>query len=110
MRFRKALVAAAALVVFLWPSKAGAEPIHFTRPFEVHIEGVEPLKLPPGYYFSEEERDKLDLHVRKIEDENTNLRAQNDSLRSSAGTSKWFVLGVATLALIVGGVVGSVAF
>jgi hypothetical protein len=51
----------------------------------VHTDGGNDLRLPPGYYLDEPNWNKLDLEVRRLQDQETRLTAENHSLRTSLG-------------------------
>lgn len=42
------------------------------------------VRLSEGYYFDEPTYDRLDAEVKRLQDAETRLRAENDSLRKSA--------------------------
>lgn len=58
------------------------------------------LDLPPGYYLSEPAFDKLDAELRRAQDAETRLGAENKSLRASARSAGF---GFRTVAVIVAG-------
>jgi hypothetical protein len=107
-------VPAAALVLALLPSAyAAAEPTllphgeteprvepptHLLSPSHVVTRGGSELDLPEGYFVPEETWDHLDLELRRLQESETRLRAENEAFRRSAG---W---GWGTVALVVGAV------
>ncbi len=92
-----------AFVVSLLASRAAAEPpLHFTTPSKVITQKGTNLDLPPGYYLSEPQWDKLDLEVKRLQTQETRLKAENKSLKSSSSNT-WLVLG-----LVVGAFAGGI--
>lgn len=52
----------------------------------VMTDGGADLRLPPGYYLDEPNWNKLDAEVRRLQDAETRLTAENQSFRASLGT------------------------
>lgn len=53
------------------------------------------VALAPGYYLSTPKFNILDTEMRRLQDQETRLIAENNSLRSSADSVPWPVLAVA---------------
>lgn len=49
----------------------------------VQTDGGSDLRVPPGYFMDEENYNKLDLEVRRLQELETRLTAENRSLRES---------------------------
>lgn len=80
-------------------TRAAAEPpTHVTVPVTCQDDADPPheLRLAPGYYLSEDGWDSLDLKVKHLQDQETRLGAENESLRKSARPGWWWwVTGIA---------------
>jgi hypothetical protein len=97
MRGRVRILVAA--IVLLGTARATAEPIniHIETPSTVHTDGGTDLRLPPGYFLDEGTHQKLDTEMRRLQDTETRLSAENTSLRSTlkGWQPGWIVLVVA---------------
>lgn len=83
---------AAALVVTLLAAGAAADPapeppIHLKSPSEVRTARGSELRLPPGYFLPEPTWAKLDNEIRRLQEAETRLKAENESLRAVPSTS-----------------------
>lgn len=100
----RARVLLAALVI-LATSRAAAEPVHLhmRTPSTVTTEGGTTRQLPPGYFLDEDSYGKLDTEMRRLQDQETRLGAENRSLKGTLSSWQpgWLV--------VVGAVVGGVA-
>jgi hypothetical protein len=97
---KRSVAAGVALAVMLVATRAAAEPeapIHLTVPTTVSDGAGNELKLAPGYFLTEDAWDALDLEVHRLQERETRLAAENESLRdSSSGPSWWWIVsGVA---------------
>ncbi len=98
-----------ALLVFLSPllarTAAGdpAGPLHLETPSSVQTDGGTSLRLPPGYFVEERVWSDLDLEMRRLQDAETRLTAENTSLRGAAAGWQpgWVTLTVTLAAGIV---------
>lgn len=104
---------AAACVVHLLTTRAAAEPAPTLRfresPTITSARGTV-LALPPGYYVPEPAWDALDAEVRRLQDAETRLAAENASLRASAKERPpggWGVAALVTGALAAGITLGA---
>lgn len=61
--------------------------LHLRSSAHVQTEGGSDLRLPPGYYLDEPNWHKLDDEVRRLQEQETRLAAENKSLRSTV--SSW---------------------
>lgn len=108
---RKTLATVAALVVLtLRTAGAAAEPadrpIHIGTSSTVETDGGSTLRLPPGYFLTEPLYSKLDTELIRLQDAETRLTAENETLRKK--TESWspgwrtlaasFVAGIAVTA------------
>jgi hypothetical protein len=64
------------------------------------------VELPPGYYFSEGAYNTLDAEVKRLQDAETRLGAENESLRKSAESGSWKGYAITFGLGIVAGAVG----
>lgn len=82
-------------LVVVFSREANAEPVHLKSPSKVETQAGSKLELPPGYFFDEAEKAALDVEMKRLQDQETRLAAENKSLRSSAdGISfGWYALG-----------------
>jgi hypothetical protein len=99
VRARGKCLAAIALVI-IFSREAGAEPVHLKSASKVETAKGSKLELPPGYFFDEAEKAALDVELKRLQDQETRLAAENKSLRESAdGISfGWYALGSAIVA------------
>ena len=118
MIHRKRLALVAALCVSLYARDAGAEepapvpvPWHLKNGGTVTTPKGNVLELPPGYYLAEPTWTKLDTELRRSQDAETRLAAENQSLRSGSEGMGWRSASViATIALVTGMIAGVVAY
>ncbi len=108
---RRTLIAAA-VVIALAHKDAGADDsvawTHLKTQSTVVTGGGSVLVLPPGYFAPEETWITYDLEMKRLQERETRLAAENASLRKSADEISfgWKTLGVvAVVAFTVGGVV-----
>lgn len=80
------------VVALSMPGDAGAEPyapkpgetLHLQTSSTARTDGGTDLRLPPGYFLDEPTHTKLDAEMRRLQDAETRLNAENSSLRKSA--------------------------
>lgn len=85
-RIAIAVVLASALAA----RSAGGDPVtHLKTPSEVHTQGGSVLQLPPGYFLDEPTYKEKDGELRRLQEQETRLKAENESLRKSARKSPW---------------------
>jgi hypothetical protein len=95
------------VALLLVTSSAYAEPVHIRSASTVTTRGGSTLQLPPGYFLDEDLWKKLDNEVKRLQDAETRLTAENKELKRTANGATWsLVLG----ALVVGTVVGAAAW
>ncbi len=75
------------------------EPIHLLKPSTLVTENGTNLKLPVGYFLPDRHYDALNVEVVRLQDAETRLTAENDSLREAAERPG---AGLKTVALAVG--------
>lgn len=81
-----AIVVACALAA----RSAGGEPtLHLKTPSEVHTQGGTNLTLPPGYFMDEPTFDEKNAEMKRLQEQETRLGVENQSLRKSARKSPW---------------------
>ncbi len=85
-----------ALAITLFATRAAAEPerpIHLTVRTKVSDESGNELRLPPGYFLTEETWARLDAETKRLQDQETRLTAENQVLREGGGgmPSWWWV-------------------
>lgn len=106
---RHPLAVALALIVTLLSSRAAAEPeppIRLTVPTTVSDGAGHELGLPPGYFLTEDTWGTLDTELRRLQEHETRLSAENESLRASTAPPRWWWVAVGVAA---GAAVGFVA-
>lgn len=94
-RARRRFVTAVAIAVVLWTDDSDAEPIRTLSPSVCTTAGGSRLELAPSVVLTHDEWDRLDTALRRSQDSETRLRAENESLRATApsGRGWWFVAG-----------------
>lgn len=103
---------AAACVVHLLTTRAAAEPApppwRFRQPPTITTPRGTVLELPPGYYLAEPTWSALDAELRRLQERETRLEAENTSLRKSTTERPpgWGTLALVTGALATGIAVG----
>ena len=98
--FRSAIVALA-LLARVGVAAADETNVHIRSASTCKTDSGYDLRLPPGYFLEESEWDKLDAETRRLQNAETQLKAENKSLRHSladGGVGWQIVVG----ALIVG--------
>lgn len=88
--------ALALLVVAALTRETAAEPIyHIKSPSVLKTEKGSELSLPPGWFLDERTWQERDLEMRRLQEQETRLKAENDSLRKSARDDyPWLATGV----------------
>ena len=61
--------------------------LHIRSPSYLVTDGGSDLRLPPGYFLDEPTRDRLDAEMRRLQELETRLTAENATL--SKGVSGW---------------------
>ena len=88
-----------AAIVIVATSRAAAEPVHLhmRTPSTVTTEGGNTRQLPPGYFLDEDSYTKLDAEMRRLQEQETRLGAENRSLRGTLSSWQpgWIVVTVA---------------
>ncbi len=82
-----------------------AAPLHVLSPSTITTITGASKSLPPGWFYSEAQRAALDAEIKRAQDAETRLGAENASLRASASefTPSWrLMLGAVGLALLGG--------
>lgn len=92
--------AALMLTIILASREAGGEPVHLKSPSKVETQAGSKLELPPGYFFNEAEKAALDVEMKRLQEREIRLDAENKSLRASADEISfgWYALGTAIVA------------
>lgn len=93
---RRRLVIAATLVTALAAREAYGGPIyHLKSPSTLETEKGSKLQLPPGYFIDEKTWQERDLEMRRLQEQEIRLSAENLSLRKSANEDyPWLATGV----------------
>ncbi len=83
---QRKLVFAIALALTFATREAAGEPVIYKlkSPSTLTTEKGSTLKLPPGYFLDEPTWLERDLEMRRLQEQETRLRAENRSLRKSA--------------------------
>lgn len=72
-----------------------APPLHIESPSEIKTDGGTNLRLPPGYFLEEPTYNHLDRELKRLQEKETRLDAENESLRKTIENTpnwKWWVL------------------
>ncbi len=97
---RRRVVLAVALLVMLSERADAEPPVHLKTPSSVQTDGGSTLRLPAGYFLEEPVWDSLQFEVKRLQEREVRLAAENKSLRASADETSfgWTVLGAAIVA------------
>lgn len=106
------IAACVAVAIICYASEAGADEtsaLRFRTPARCTTEGGSTVDLAPGRYLPEPTWTALDLEVRRLQDVETRLSAENAVLRQNAEPhrSTWILAGLALAAGIGVGVYAS---
>lgn len=116
MRRQLALVAMVCVLTVPRTAFADEDIVTHPPPVNLHISSNSTLRtdvdqhvahrLPPGYFFDEGTFDKLDAELRRLQEQETRLTAENESLRDSSRHyfPGWVVVGAAVAAGIAAGI------
>ncbi len=103
----KRLAATVAVLMLLAAREATADPLpifHVRSNSTLKTEKGAELHLPPGYFLDEPTWDARDAEMRRLQELETRLKAENKSLRADTGTSSWKIVVVAAVVgMAVGG-------
>ncbi len=83
-----------AVATVLVSREAHGEIYHLKSPSTLETEKGSVLQLPPGYFMDEPTWDERDREMRRLQDQETRLGAENRSLRESADGFPWVTTGV----------------
>lgn len=94
------------------PAPALPPPLHFARPIVITTASGRTLDAPPGYYLADPTFAALDAELRRAQDAETRLGAENESLRRSASERPGLalLLGAAAIGVAAGMGVGVYVF
>lgn len=105
---RKVIAIAVALCVSFGAIKASAEPyqqkpgetLRIKTPGTLTTNGGSVVLTLPGYYYDDIGQSSLDTEMRRLQEAETRLKAENSSLRKSADSISfgWYALGTAIAA------------
>ncbi len=99
---RRRLTVAVALAVALLAHDAFGDTWHVQSPSTLKTEGGSELKLPPGYFLDEDTWKLRDAELKKLQDADVRLHAENKSLRDSAVDHPWLIVGIGALGTALG--------
>lgn len=70
--------------------------LHILSPSTVHTDGGSDVRLPPGYFLDEATRAAIDTEMKRLQDQETRLTAENTSLtQSTQGWQPgWYTLAI----------------
>jgi hypothetical protein len=121
MRIRRAVTTA--VILTLLASRAVADPAlpapaptvvtpDLTAPVHLHSDatcttaGGSSLTLPPGYFLAEPVWTKFDTTTKTLQDTDTEITAENKSLRASAAGWQpgWYTLGTVLVSAFIAGI------
>ncbi len=99
MTNRRRTILLVALLLTL-PERTDAEPLHIKTPSSVTTDGGSSLRLPPGYFLEEPVWSALDTEMKRLQEREIRLNAENRSLRDSAKEISfgWYALGAVIVA------------
>lgn len=94
------------------PPAPALPPLHFARPIVITTASGRTLDAPPGYYLADPTFAALDAELRRSQDAETRLGAENESLRRSASERPGLalLLGAAAIGVAAGMGVGVYVF
>lgn len=107
-----------ALVVLLLSTRAATQPasdpepaphVHVLEPATITTDSGKSRRIPPGHFVDEPRWSLLDVEMRRLQDAETRLTAENASMRktTSAWRPGWKMLGSALLTGITVGAYGT---
>lgn len=91
MRSRRLFLATACLVTLI-AREARADIYHVKSPSTLTTEKGSELKLPPGYFLDERTWQERDLELKRLQEQEARLKAENKSLRASASSPTWLTV------------------
>ena len=104
-RAKLAVAAAVGVSLLLAPAAAAdpvrpdpAKPVHLKSESEVHTARGALVLLPPGWFYAEPLRAKVDAEMKRLQEAEVRLKAENASLREAPG------FGWGTITLVAGAV------
>lgn len=98
---------AVVIALLLWSAMVSAEPLRIRSSSSVVTDGGSNLRLPPGYFLDDEQWVVLDTEVRRLQDAETRLKAENQELRKKPPGQSLVTTGVV---LLLGVLIGAAAF
>lgn len=101
------LVVVTALLLTLLAARAESETLRLTVPTTVSDGAGNSRGLPPGYFLPDESWNALDLELRRLQEAETRLSAENQSLRESATPPRWWWVAVGVAAGAAAGFLGA---
>jgi hypothetical protein len=94
---------AAAFAVFLLSRIAVADPahsIHTLSPTTCHSDGGSAFSMGPSYHVTEDDWQRMDKEMRRLQDHETQLEVERDSYRNHAHDG----IGWGTISIVVAGI------
>lgn len=91
-----------ACVATLIAREARGDIWHMRTPSTVQTEGGSSLSLPPGYFLDEETWQERDLELKRLQEQETRLVAENKSLRESASFPPWATAALGAVGIALG--------
>ena len=104
MRNRR-LFLVTACVATLISREAGADIWHIKSDSTLKTAKGSELTLPPGYFLDEETWRERDLEMKRLQEQETRLKAENKSLRESASSPGWATIVITAAGALVGAAV-----
>lgn len=101
MRNRR-LAVVTALLVTLAAREASGDIVHLKTPSSVVTEGGSTLTLPPGYFLDEQTWQERDLEMRRLQEQETRLVAENKVLRESSDFPPWASVALGAVGIAIG--------
>lgn len=84
----------AAVVTTALVSEARGDIYHLKSPSTLETEKGSKLSLPPGYFLDEDTWTERDLEMRRLQEQEVRLKAENASLRGSSDDFPWVTTGI----------------
>lgn len=73
---------------------ASGDTYHIKSPSQIETEKGSKLSLPPGYFLDEKTWQERDLEMKRLQEQETRLKAENASLKKSAAEDyPWLATG-----------------
>ena len=82
-----------AVTLALSTQEASGETYHLKSPSTVETDKGSRVRLPPGYFLDEQSWQERDAELKRLQEQETRLKAENKSLRKSGSEYPWVATG-----------------